>query len=91
MKFWRIAGYHGTDQIWSRDIPVGSMTERQLESLLRCLAACAGLTLDEMPGAFAKRGTKIATTLLDVHRDRVNYTFMCGSNPHFVACIVEHD
>ena len=79
------------EMFWSHEIPVGIMSERQLESLLRCLAASSGLTLDEMPGAFAKRGTKIATTLLDVHRDRVNYTLMCGSNPHFVACVVDHD
>ena len=43
-----------------RKVPIGSITERQLEALLKALAAKAGLENDEIVGAYARRRTKIA-------------------------------
>jgi len=47
------------------------------------------MNIDEIVGAYAKRKTRIANNLLDVHKDRRCYQFMCGINPYFTARIIE--
>jgi hypothetical protein len=64
--------------------PVFAKTEAR-----KTLAAKAGLTQDEIVGAYAKRGTKIANDLLIVHKDSAYPTFWCGSNPHFAVSVVD--
>ena len=65
------------------------MTEEQIKAVLQALAAKAGLTFDEIIGAYAKRGTKIATDLLLVQRDSPYPVFTCGSNQYFIAEVAE--
>ncbi len=64
-------------------------SEYQIEALLKALVAKAGLTYPEIVGAYANRNAKIANVHLDVHQDSTQATYMCGSNPHFVASVVD--
>jgi len=50
--------------IYERKLDLGPITEDQLKSLLKALAAKAGLTVDEIVGAYAKRRTTIANDLV---------------------------
>ncbi len=86
---WHIRGYDSTTKIYERKVDVGRLTWRQAEALLRALAAKAGLTYDEIVGAYATRRTKIANDLLEVHWNGRSQTYTCGTNPHFIATIVK--
>lgn len=88
-RYWRIAGYDGTDAILDITVGIGQFTEKQIEQLLRALAAKAGLTLREVVGAYATRKTRIANDLLRVHWDHNYPQVTCGSNPHFIAAVVD--
>ena len=73
-------------------VAIGQMTDDQIKQMLKALAAKAGLDYGEIVGAYAKRRTKIANELLAVHRQKSDRrTFRCGTNPHFVASIVDED
>ena len=84
-KYLMIEGYDSQTQIYERKVPIGSITERQLEALLKALAAKAGLEYDEIVGAYAKRRTKIANDLLEVTKDATTFMYSCGLNPYFTA------
>lgn len=90
-RYWVIAGYDGTKKIFERKAKLGCYTENQMKHLLQALAAKTGLEVDEIFGAYAKRGTKGANELLEVRRDPKFATLMCGSNPHFVARVVKEN
>ena len=87
-KQWLIVGYDGFTVIYERRVDVGQLTQSQVKALLMALTAKAGLTFDEILGAYAKRRTKIANNLLHVHRDGPQTIFTCGVGPHFNASIV---
>jgi hypothetical protein len=88
-RYWRIEGYESQTKIFEKTVDVGQFTINQMKELVKALAAKAGLNYGEIVGAYAKRGTKIANQLLEVHRDGPPRTFSCGINPHFVARIVK--
>lgn len=90
-RYWRIQGHDSTEITYERRIPIGQLSEKQLQELLKALTAKAGLTYDEIVGAYATRRTEIANDLLQVHRDRPNPHFWCGNNPYFDACVVDED
>ena len=85
--YWNIRGYDSTTLIFETTVKLGQFTENQMTHLLQALVSKAGLSYDEIVGAYAKRGTKIANIHLIVHKDFAYPTFMCGSNPHFVASV----
>jgi len=87
--YWRICGYDSLTPIFERIVGLGQFTESQMKSLLMALTAKAGLGYDEIVGAYATRKTKIANDLLVVQADSQCPTFWCGSNPHFVASVVD--
>jgi hypothetical protein len=89
--YWRIQGYDGFETIFKTRVKLGQFTEDQIKDLLRALTAKASLTFDEIVGAYARRRTKIANDLLHVHKDSAHSTYMCGSNPHFAASVVDAD
>ncbi|HKV48719.1 MAG TPA: hypothetical protein VJN69_11570 [Candidatus Acidoferrales bacterium] len=86
---WLIEGYDGTTKIYQRRIDTSHLTDRQLRALLMTLTAKAGLTFDEIVGAFAKRRTRFANDHLTVRREGPYLRFHCGNNPYFVARIVD--
>jgi len=85
---WRIVGYDGTTVIYETRVDVGQLTQSQVKALLMALTAKAGLTFDEILGAYAKRRTKIANNLLQVQRNGPHSIFTCGVGPQFIASIV---
>jgi hypothetical protein len=86
---WLIRGFDSTTKIYERRVDAGQITEIQVKALLRALTAKAGLSNDEIVGAYASRRTKIANDLLRVERDGPQAIFSCGTNPYFVASIRE--
>ena len=91
MKVWKIEGYDSTTKIYAKELPLGCYSDNQIRSLLRALAAKAGLEFDEIVGAFAKRKTKLANDLLLVQRMDVKNGYICGDNPFFTAKVIEID
>ena len=89
--YWQIEGFDSMKTIFETKVPLGCFAENQIQQLLRALTAKAGLTDDEIVGAYAKRGTKVSNNLLDVQHDSRHKTYMCGSNPHFAARVVTGD
>jgi hypothetical protein len=87
--YWRICGYDGLIQIFERTVGLGQFNENQIKQLLMTLAAKEGLKHDEIVGAYAKRGTRIANDLLIVHKEFRYRTYWCGDDPHFVASVVD--
>ena len=82
---WLIQGYDSQTKFYERRVNVGQLTDKQVEAMLMALAAKAGLTFDEIVGAYAKKRTKIANGLLVVSREGANQRFVCGENPFFTA------
>jgi hypothetical protein len=67
--FWSIRGHDGFKEIFDMTVRLGQFIDEQMKHLLRALTARASLSGREIVGAYAKRKTKIANDLLDVHRD----------------------
>ncbi len=65
-RHWVIRGFDGHTKIYERTIGLGQLSEKQVEAVLKALAAKAGLEFDETVGAYATRGTRIANDLLHV-------------------------
>ena len=85
-KYWHIEGFNGLEKIYGRTVKFGYLSENQLVAVLKTLTARAGLGYDEILGAYAKRGTKIANQHLLTIKDK--NTYMCGDNPHFIARVI---
>jgi len=90
-RYWRIRGYESTIVIFENIVPYGQITTGQMRDLLRALAAKEGLSYEEVVGAYAKRGTRIANDLLHVHRDGPYQHFWCGHDPYFEACLADEE
>jgi len=67
---WLIRGYDSMRLIFEREVKAGQLSEEEVKALLRTLAAKAGLSFDEIVGAYAKRRTGIANDLLFVQKRR---------------------
>ena len=87
---WLIQGYDSTTMIYEREVEAEQITQVQMKALLKTLTAKAGLTCDETVAAYAKKGTKIANDLLRIQKDGPHPNFSCGSNPFFVARLLNH-
>jgi mRNA-degrading endonuclease YafQ of YafQ-DinJ toxin-antitoxin module len=87
--FWRIRGHDGFKDTFDKTVALGQFSDEQMKHLLRALTAKAGLSDHEIVGAYAKRKTKIANDLLEVHRDFRYPTYMCGHGPVFTASVVD--
>lgn len=90
-RYWRISGHESGSKIFETHVPVGCFSERQVNDLLKALTAKAGLTLDEIVGAYARRNTKYSNDLLLVQKEKPHAEYMCGDNPYFVAGVVMRD
>ena len=86
-RYSLIQGYDGLETIFKTKVGIGQFTAEQIHNLLKALTAKKGLTCEEIVGAYAKRGTKIANDHLTIQRDFP--TYMCGSNPVFTVSIVD--
>ncbi|MGH9400935.1 MAG: hypothetical protein ACRD2P_02375 [Terriglobia bacterium] len=88
-RYWLIRRYDSTELIFEKKVNLGQLTEKQMRRLLQTLAAKESLSYSEIVGAYAKPGAVISNDLLAVHKDFSHATWMCGSNPHFTAKVVE--
>jgi len=90
-KYWRIVGYDSTEIIYEDEALLGCYSEREMENLLRSLVCRAGLTFREIADSYARKNARRYRALLEVHRESgpKKFSLMCGSNPHFVAWVVE--
>ena len=90
-RYWLIEGYDGLKKIFEMRVKAGCFSDRRIESLLRTLTAKAGLSYDEIIGAYARKGTRAANDLLEVRRERARPIYSCGDSPFFTARIVVGD
>ena len=86
--YWLIQGFDSNDKIFEKRVNIGQIGDGQIEALLMALAARAGLTFDEIVGAYAKQRTKLSNSLLLVTRREPEHSFKCGENPFFTARVV---
>ena len=84
-RSWLIRGYDSTTLIYEKLVPIGCYSNEQMQSLLKALTAKAGLSNDEIVGAYAKRGTRLHNVHLDVKWAGPHGPLSCRSNPHFTA------
>ena len=85
---WRIRGFDGMNLMFECDVPIHHLSELQIEEVLRRLAS-RHLTEREILTASLNRNGK-PTSLLDVGRtNQTPLTMTCGSDPHYVARVVE--
>ena len=87
-RYWRIIGYESESRVFETHIPVGCLSERQLKELLKALTAKAGLSLDEIVGAYVRKNTRRSNDLLLVQKEKHHQEYMCGDNPYFVAEVI---
>jgi len=89
-SYWRIAGYHSTRKIFETELPYGLFTDKQMKTVLRVLTAKAGLTYDEIVDSYVRSNCKRYRPLLEVEGPaKPKFCITCGSNPHFVASVIE--
>ncbi|MCO7226002.1 hypothetical protein [Pleionea sp. CnH1-48] len=91
MRYWFIEGYDGPLKVFEKKVKFGYITDNQMRELLKALTAKASLDDDEIIGAYCKRNTKIANNLLIVtcNSSESHYTLTCGTNPFFMANVIE--
>ncbi|MBI5911403.1 MAG: hypothetical protein HY848_15810 [Betaproteobacteria bacterium] len=89
-KYWCIVGYDSTTQIFEKLVPLGTLSQKQMTEALRVLAARAGLTFEEILDCHAKKNAKAYRALLEVQvESHPKFSMSCGSNPYFIASVVE--
>lgn len=88
-RYWRITGYRGHTSIFDTRLSLGLLSEGQVGDLLKCLTAKAALNYEEIVGAYVRRGTARANSLLKIVRNERTPQLTCGKNPYFVATIVD--
>ncbi len=84
---WKIEGYDGTKQLFTKELPLGSLSEGQMISLLQRLVS-KHLNEDEIVAASLRRNSKIKASHLEPHVDsraKGRYTITVGQNPFYVA------
>jgi hypothetical protein len=88
-RFWRIRGYKKFCTIIDLTIPVGKLTENQLQAMLKCFAAKEGCSYEEIVGAYVKRNTTMAHEILHIQKNGPYPEYLCGNDPSFIAIIVD--
>ena len=90
-KYWRILGYDSAKKIYEEDVLLVQYSERAMESLLRALVSRAGLTFREIVDSYSRNNSRRNAGLLEVQRESGPGKFIlsCGSNPYFIASIIE--
>jgi hypothetical protein len=91
-RYWIIKGYDSTTEIYSDKVKFGCFTENAMAALLKALTTKHALTDDEIVRAYARKNTKLASPLLlEVQKSYNPFTLSCGTNPYFVARVVQEE
>ncbi|WP_102784427.1 hypothetical protein [Thalassospira sp. GB04J01] len=86
-KYLKITGYESLSIIYEREILAGTIGDKKLEELLRCLAS-KYLEEDEVVESLLKKNSRGKRDLLDIRKNNKKFMLECGENPYFVAEIV---
>ena len=84
-KYWIIRGYDGLEKVYERRLPLGNLSEKEITSMLKRLAA-QHLSEDEIVSASLRKNAKGYMALLEVSRG-LNPEFSIGRNPHYIAVV----
>ena len=68
-RYWKIAGYDGAEQTFEKLLPVGSLSESEIITLLQRLAA-KHLDEDEIVSSSLRRNASGYRSLLEPQHDR---------------------
>jgi hypothetical protein len=90
-RYWRIAGYKRLETFFEITVPLGSITDKRLKDLLRCLNARANnVPFRDIVGAYMKKRTRGAHDFLEPRSSFPQTGYWCGSDDaQFVAIIVD--
>jgi hypothetical protein len=86
-RVWKIVGYDATKNIYSGEVP-GTMTTSEIVRLLERLA-CRHLTHAEIVSVSLRRNFVGHNNLLACRINMDGHCVILGSNPHYVATLVE--
>lgn len=93
-RYWKITGWDSTKKLFEYEVPIGLITMKSMEQLLKALAA-KYLDEYEIISCYTKKRTKLHLELLEVKKsaDHINRrtTFSCGINPYVVALVEERE
>lgn len=90
-RFWRIQLFDGIEQIYVRDIPQWQIGSKRIVELLRMLVAKHALSNDEIVDNLANLNSPNYQEYLNVKEKLTDrYLISCGSNPHGLVSIVDH-
>jgi len=93
-KFWKIVGYDGTHKLFERVLPLGSLSESEMTTLLQRLAA-AHLGPDEIINASLRRSAKSYAPLLEPQQEgrppANRFSITVGLSTNYVAGIWSAD
>jgi len=89
-RAWRITGYEGSKEIFSRLLPESSISESEMIAVLQRLAS-RHLTADEVVSSSLRKNSSNHASHLDVTRNHGgSYGLMtAGSDFHYTARIVD--
>jgi hypothetical protein len=91
-RFWRIHGRRNFETIFDQCVSVGALSDGQLQQLLMCCVAKEALSYEEIIGAYVKRGTRLAHSVLRVQRNGPYQEYYCTiSDVWFDAVIVDEN
>ena len=89
-KVWKIVGYDGTKKFFERVLPLGSLSEGEMTTLLQRLAA-QHLTSDEIVNASLRRNAKSYAPLLEPQQEArpppSRFSITVGLSTNYVASV----
>jgi hypothetical protein len=93
-KFWKIVGYDGAQKLFERVLPLGSLSETEMTTMLQRLAA-AHLRPDEIVNASLRRSAKSYAPLLEPQQEGSppanRFSITVGLSPNYVASVWNAD
>lgn len=87
-RFWVIDGWNSTEKIFHKKYAVHTISEKQLIQMLQVLTAKYSLDDEEITNYFTNNNS-LLNVRKESSREPKVYAFHCGSNPYFIANMVE--
>jgi hypothetical protein len=84
-QYWVTRGYEGAERTFERHIPVGHLSEKEVEMLLKRLAA-RHLTEDEIVDSSLRKNAAGYAPHLEVHSGRDGMSTI-GTDFHYIAVV----
>ena len=93
-RFWKIVAYDGTQKLFEKVLPLGSLSEGEMTTLLQQLAALS-LTPDEIINASLRRDSKSYASLLEPQQQSgpaaSRFYISVGTTQNWVASVWNAD